>query len=127
MMAGEKRVFVVEDHPPMARAVKRYLEESGYEVILAADVRSALRMAARKRFDVLVCDIHLPDGTGWDLMKQLTARGAVNGIAFSAFDEPEDCRRSKEAGFAAHVPKGGDTNLLLSTIEKVIEHKRRCP
>ena len=123
MMAGKKRVFIVEDHPSTALAMKRYLEESGYEVDLAADVRSALRVAARNRFDVLVCDIHLPDDTGWDLMKRLTERGAVNGIAFSAFDGPEDRRRSKEAGFAAHVAKGSDTNLLLSTIEQVIEHK----
>jgi CheY-like chemotaxis protein len=120
-MGGKKRVFVVEDHPSTADAVRAYLEVSGYEVDVAADVRSALRLAATRQFDVLVCDLHLPDGTGWDLMKRLKARDEINGIAFSAFDGPEEHRRSKEAGFAAHVAKGSDPNVLLSTIERVIE------
>src|SRR3954447_15027697 len=70
-MVQKRRVFVVEDHPSTAAAVKRYLEVSGYWVEVAGDVRSALRFARTKPFDVLVCDLHLPDGTGWDLLMRL--------------------------------------------------------
>ena len=122
-MARKKRVFVVEDHLSTANALKQYLEVCGYHVEVARDMQSALQLAETSKFDVVVCDLQLPDGTGWDLMEQLSARGPINGVAFSAFDAPADRRRSEEAGFAAHIAKGSGTNLLLSTIQRVIERK----
>jgi len=122
-MVRKRRVFVVEDHPSTAEAVKRYLEVNGYRVEVASDVRSALRFARTKRFDVLVCDLHLPDGTGWDLLMSLRRRRPVNAIAFSALDGAEDRRRSKEAGFVEHVPKGSDADILVDTIERVTKGK----
>ena len=116
---GQTRVFVVEDHAATARALKSYLELSGYAVDVAADMRSALRFAATSAFDVLVCDLHLPDGTGWQLMKRLNASANVDGIAFSAFDGPADRERSRRAGFAEHVAKGSNPEALLHAIKRV--------
>jgi DNA-binding response OmpR family regulator len=122
-MVRKRRIFVVEDHPSTAAAVKRYLEVSGYRVELAGDVRSALRFARTKRFDVLVCDLHLPDGNGWDLLIKLRRRHAVTAIAFSALDGAEVRRRSKEAGFAEHVPKGSDGDVLVEAIDRLTKVK----
>jgi DNA-binding response OmpR family regulator len=69
------RVFVVEDHPATARGLKMFLELSGYAVETASDVRSALKVAEKTKFDVLLCDLNLPDGTGWDLMERLCKAG----------------------------------------------------
>ena len=122
-MVRKRRVFVVEDHPSTAAAVKRYLEVSGYRVEVAGDVRSALRFARTKRFDVLVCDLHLPDGTGWDLLMKLRRRRRVTAIAFSALDGAEDRRRSKEAGFVEHVTKGSDGDMLVDIIDRLTKVK----
>ena|SRR5437016_934452 len=122
-MPRKRRVFVVEDHPSTAQAVKRFLEVSGYRVEVAGDVKSALRLARTKRFDVLVCDLHLPDGTGWDLLKKLSRRRPVPAIAFSALDGLEDRRRSKEAGFVEHVAKGSDADKLVDIIKRVTQGK----
>ena len=83
-MASKGRIFVVEDHATTARALAMYLETQGYHVSVADSVASALKHASQVSFDVLVCDIGLPDGNGWDLMKSLSAIGPVRGIAFSA-------------------------------------------
>jgi CheY-like chemotaxis protein len=122
-MVQKRRVFVVEDHPSTAAAVKRYLEVSGYRVEVAGDVRSALRFARTKRFDVLVCDLHLPDGTGWDLLMKLRRRRPVPAIAFSALDGAEHRRRSKEAGFVEHVTKGSDGDMLVDIIDRLTKVK----
>lgn len=114
-----RRVFVVEDHPAMARAVKEYLETCGYDVDVAVDVKSAVEFASTHRFDVLVSDLHLPDGTGWRLMKRLRRSGGrVPAIAFSVFNRPEDRRRSKQAGFLEHVVKTADPGMLVEAIER---------
>ena len=117
-MANKRRIFLVEDHPATASAVKQYLEERGYQVDVAVDVKSAIRFASTDAFDVLVSDLHLPDGTGWDLMKKLRRQGRVRGIAFSALDAPEDRRRSKEAGFSEHLVKTADPDMLVEAIER---------
>lgn len=119
MPAGKLRVFVVEDHPATARGLKMFLELSGYEVETAADVRSALQKAAEIQFDVLLCDLGLPDGNGWDLMRKLSKNGPVPGVAYSAFDEPEHIARSKAAGFAEHVVKGTTPETLIAAIGRV--------
>jgi CheY-like chemotaxis protein len=115
----EFRVFVVEDHPATARGLKVFLELAGYGVTLASDMRSALQLAQECSFDVLVCDLHLPDGTGWDLMETLRKKMPVRGIVFSAFDEPEHIARSKAAGFEEHVVKGTTPEALLAAIDRI--------
>ena len=96
-----------------------FLELSGYSVDLATDVRSALKFAANNDFDVLLCDLNLPDGTGWDLMERLCKNGTVAGVAYSAFDEPEHIARSKAAGFAEHVVKGTTPETLVAAIDRL--------
>jgi CheY-like chemotaxis protein len=117
------RVFVVEDHAATAKALKSFLEATGYSVHLATDISSALELAPRITFDVLVCDLSLPDGTGWELLEGLRKSAPVLGIAFSAFDEPAHLARSKEAGFVEHVVKGAAATDLVASIERAFRGK----
>lgn len=123
MPAAKLCVFVVEDHPATARGLKMFLELSGYSVEMATDVRSALKLAEEIDFDVLLCDLNLPDGTGWELMERLRKKAPVAGVAYSAFDEPEHIARSKDAGFAAHVIKGTTPETLVAAIGRIARHK----
>ena len=113
-------VFVVEDHPGTARAVEGFLRGADFEVQVAMDVTSALELADRIKFDVLLCDLNLPDGTGWDLLARLCEKGPVRAIAFSAFDEPEHVARSEAAGFLEHFVKGSPAEDLVATIRKAV-------
>ncbi len=113
------RVFVVEDHPAIARGLQMFLEAVGLSVEIAFDMQSALAALPKTKFDVLLCDLALPDGTGWELMKKLTKSGPIPAIAFSAFDDPEDVERSRNAGFAEHVAKGAPAEQLVEAIERI--------
>ena len=113
------RLLLVEDHEDTNRSLTRMLRRRGYEVHPANDIRSALDIATRKQFDVLVSDIGLPDGSGIDLLKALRAKGEVFGIALSGFGMEEDIRRSGEAGFSHHLVKPVDLNKLDSIIQEM--------
>jgi CheY-like chemotaxis protein len=113
------RVFVVEDHEPTARGLQMLLQLAGYTVDIATTVASATRFADGNKFDVLLCDLNLPDGNGWDLMEFLSAGKPVPAVAFSAYDEPEQIARSKAVGFAEHVIKGADPEALIAAIKRV--------
>lgn len=112
------RVLLVEDHEDTNRSLTHLLQRRGYHVQAARTVQSALEMAAAERFDVLVSDIGLPDGSGIDLMQKLTTDQPIFGIALTGFGMEEDVRRSHEVGFHHHLIKPVDLNRLDALIQR---------
>jgi CheY-like chemotaxis protein len=119
-MAKKARIVVVEDHATTARALKMLLETQGYIVTVADGVRSALNAVKNSVFDLLICDLSLPDGSGWDLMKQLSAKQPIRGIAFTASGEADDIARSRRVGFLEHLVKGCPAEELTRAIEQAL-------
>jgi two-component system OmpR family response regulator len=117
------RIFVVEDHAATARGLKMYLETMGYSVETADSCESARALADRIEFDVLICDLNLPDGDGWGLAEYLHKKQPLRAIAFSAYDEPVHLQRSKRAGFVRHVVKGAAPETLVEAIEEALRHE----
>jgi hypothetical protein len=102
------RVLLVEDHDDTRRVTSRLLGLLGCAVTEVKDLahaRWALAGAGTEPFDLLVCDLRLPDGDGRDLMRQAAGCGPVAGIAVSGEAGRGAVERSLAAGFAAHLVK----------------------
>lgn len=112
------RVLLVEDHEDTNRSLTSLLRRRGYEVQAARSVQSALELAANERFDVLVSDIGLPDGSGIELMRAINSKNPIFGIALTGFGMEEDVRRSHDVGFHHHLIKPVDLNRLDSLIQQ---------
>ena len=112
------RVLLVEDHEDTNRSLTQLLRRRGYHVQAAHSVESALAAAAHERFDVLVSDIGLPDGSGIDLMQKLKSDHQIFGIALTGFGMEEDLRRSHDVGFNHHLIKPVDLNRLDALIQQ---------
>ena len=117
-MHGETRLIVVEDHAETAEGLKRFLSAIGYQVFVATDMASALSLAAAVEFDVLLSDLGLPDGSGWELLKRLSAERRIRAIAFSGYNSPADRQRSAEAGFLEHLAKPLAPDQLCAAITR---------
>jgi CheY-like chemotaxis protein len=113
-------VLLVEDHEMTARVMSRLLRQAGYQVTVAADVETAKRMTDERRFDVVISDLGLPDGTGLDVMKHLRARHGIPAIAVSGYGMEEDVRQTREAGFSEHLVKPIDLPRLQAAIARVM-------
>ena len=101
--------------------MKMLLESFGYQVEAAGDVKQALEAIDSGPFALLISDLGLPDGSGIELMQELRRRGhALKGIAVSGYGQEEDTRRSKEAGFSAHLIKPVDVDALMESVAAVI-------
>jgi CheY-like chemotaxis protein len=111
-------VLLVEDHEDTNRSLTNLLRRRGYHVQSARSVESALELAAHERFDVLVSDIGLPDGSGIDLMERLAVDRPLFGIALTGFGMEDDVRRSHEVGFHHHLIKPVDLNRLDALIQE---------
>jgi PAS domain S-box-containing protein len=113
------RVLFVEDHADTARAMVKLLERAGYQVDWADSVAAALRLAAARPFDVVVSDLGLPDGSGYELMQVLKDRYSARGIALSGFGMEGDILRGRESGFLEHLVKPVDVATLAQAIRRV--------
>lgn len=113
------RVLLVEDHEDTCRVMARLLRHSGYRVTTANTVRQALAELESGEFDLLISDLGLPDGTGWELMRQISGKRPLKGIALSGFGTEDDIRRSREVGFVEHLTKPVDLARLTSVIQRV--------
>jgi len=113
------RILLVEDHRDTRHAMSRLLTHFGHQTSVADSTRRALEMMASQRFDLVLCDIGLPDGSGYDVISRAKAKGPIKAVAITGFGTDEDIRRSKEAGFDFHLIKPVDFHELRTVLEQV--------
>ena len=70
-----KQLFLLEDDDTLGRGIALALEEPDRAVFRAGTLNSARETLAHQRFDLMILDINLPDGSGLDLLRQLRAQG----------------------------------------------------
>jgi signal transduction histidine kinase len=115
---GARRVMVVDDNADAADMLGLALQSQGHDVTVVHDPLAALDTAGRFRPDVAVLDIGLPVMDGYELAAQLRERcGTPRLIALTGYGQESDKRRSREAGFEAHLVKPVDLDRLCELLQ----------
>ena len=119
--AGALDILLVEDHEPTRTALAHLLMRRGYEVKTAASLAEARVWAGKQVFQLLISDIGLPDGNGFDLMRELRAGNpGLQGIALTGYGMEEDIARSRSAGFATHLIKPARVQALEAALASIV-------
>ncbi|MFL6514713.1 MAG: ATP-binding protein, partial [Chthoniobacterales bacterium] len=113
------RILLVEDHDDTRRILARLLTHFGYNVSIASTVEEARNTFRAERFDAILSDIGLPDGTGYDLIAEAKKTHDVKAVALTGYGMSQDIRRSKEAGFDFHLTKPVDVAELRTVLRKL--------
>ena len=84
-----------------------YLEIRGHRFVAATSLRETLATLPDADCDVLLSDVGLPDGDGWELLRRLQPqlRRPIYAVAMSGSSLPTGLQRSQEAGYRHHLPK----------------------
>jgi CheY-like chemotaxis protein len=106
----------VDDNEDTLHVTARILRLLGHQVTTANGAAAALQAAARETFDLVISDMEMPDGNGFDLMRDLVARRFIKGIAVTGYGAPEDIQRAKDAGFQKYLTKPIDIQVLQAAI-----------
>lgn len=85
-----KSILLVEDHAPMAKELLRLLEEEGFVAHVAKSLAEARRELAGHAFHLAVLDVNLPDGTGFQLCRDIRERDAAFPVLFLTDRGDED-------------------------------------
>ena len=115
-----KRILVVEDEMKIARLVRDYLHQAGFDVIEAADGSTALSLAKAERPDMIVLDLGLPGIDGLDVTRQLRRTSSVPIIMLTARSEETDRIVGLELGADDYVTKPFSPKELVARIRAVL-------
>ena len=119
------RVFIVENHEDTRFLLGLLLEQLGHTVRSAATLQEALAALPEARVDVLISDIGLPDGNGWELMARLGEHRPRYAIAMSGFGMASDRQRSLSAGYRHHLLKPVEPNQLENLLDEAARELRK--
>lgn len=123
--SSQSRVLIVEDNEDAAATLAILLELKGHGVRIAHRAQEALDILQREEVDVIFCDIGLPGMSGYDFVRTLRADPRLQGlpvIATTGYGQPEDRRRSMEAGFDEHITKPVSIELLEKYLRPSTRH-----
>jgi PAS domain S-box-containing protein len=114
-----RRILIVDDNEDGAASLAMLLQFGGHETYAARDGREAIEAAERLRPDAVLLDIGLPGLNGYEVCRRIRQQPWGKGlmlVALTGWGQDEDRRRSKEAGFDAHMVKPVDPEVLLKLL-----------
>jgi len=115
-------ILVVEDEIVTQRLTRKILEERGYEVIVAADGVDALMALGKMNFDLIVCDINMPNMDGFKLLEFLNQKDILIPVIFVTIREDvEDEIKGLALGAKDYIRKPISRDLLLLRIRKALD------
>jgi CheY-like chemotaxis protein len=121
-------LLFVEDHEATTVIMAKLLRRRGHHVVTAASCAEALSLAGTQKFDFVISDLGLPDGSGNELMRSLRERHSLSGIALSGSDAEEHIQEALASGFVRHFIKPIDIDRLQQAlIELASESTRTSP
>jgi CheY-like chemotaxis protein len=120
MHARTRPVLIVDDEPSLRFLYRVNLEVAGLSVIEAGDGASALELARRERPSVILLDIRLPDGSGWDVADELLRHVDTADIPVVFVSARWDSAwRRRADGAAGYVTKPFDPVRLAELVERI--------
>ncbi|MBC3301205.1 response regulator transcription factor [Pseudomonas sp. SWRI18] len=119
------RVLVVDDHRKIREPLATYLRRHTFEVRTAEDAAGMWQLLKTQAFDVVVLDVLLPDGDGFELCNQLHRRGNVPVILLTARDTAADRVRGLDLGADDYITKPFEPRELVARINSVLRRQGR--
>jgi two-component system, OmpR family, response regulator len=124
--ATPARLLVVDDEATILELLSGSLRLAGFEVLTAASGAEAVRAAASGRPDLVLLDVMMPDGDGFEALRRIRSGGAEVPVIFlTARDEEPDRVTGFAAGADDYVTKPFSLNELLGRIRAVLRRTRR--
>jgi two-component system alkaline phosphatase synthesis response regulator PhoP len=125
-----QRILVVDDDPQIVRLLRAYLEQAGFEVLVAYDGETALHAVRRERPDLVVLDLMLPDRDGWEITRLVRSDAAVAStpvVMLTARVEDTDKIVGLELGADDYITKPFNPQVVVAHVRAVLRRATAGP
>jgi CheY-like chemotaxis protein len=119
-----KKILLVEDHEDNRNIYRTILEHYGYQVVVAIDGQSGIRVAQEELPDLILMDLSIPVVDGWEATRVLKRGAGTSGIpviALSAHALSEDRERAREAGCDGYLAKPVEPRKVLEEVARFLD------
>lgn len=113
-------LFLLEDDYAIATGLCYSLENEGYRVTLASGVKQAIDIISKEKFSLYILDLTLPDGSGYDVCKEIKKQGDLPVIFLTAYDDEVNVVMGFEFGADDYISKPFRLKELLVRIKSVL-------
>jgi two-component system, OmpR family, phosphate regulon response regulator PhoB len=117
-----RKILLVEDDKSLGATLTERLKKENFDVTLAVNLKAAKDVSEKSRFDLVVLDVGLPDGSGFDFAKELRNRSSVPFIFVTAQVGAEERLTGYELGAEEYIPKPFHLKEFLIRVKHVLEN-----
>ena len=117
------RILVVDDEPAIRRLLRSTLGVHDYTVLEAASVAQALEVLGREKVDLVILDLGLPDGDGFEVIEKLRPASQVPIVVLSSRDDEHGKVRALDAGADDYVTKPFGVEELVARVRTALRHR----
>jgi DNA-binding response OmpR family regulator len=114
------KILVVDDDPDLLALVSFALAQSGFAVVKAANVGSAIQAFSNEAPDLAILDINLPDGTGFDICAAIRRQSRIPVMMLTVRGEEEDLVRALDLGADDYLTKPFSPRTLLARVRALL-------
>lgn len=105
-MTKNKKILIIEDEKPLAKALELKLTDIGYEVTHAEDGESALQFLKKEEFDLILADLVMPKVDGFEVLHTIKERSLKTPVlVLTNLSQPEDQEKVMDAGAVGYFVK----------------------
>ena len=119
------KVLLVEDNKNISKALTYSLEKNKYEVLNAETITKAQDLLNQDKIDLIILDITLPDGNGFDLYKYIKEKYDISTIFLTAKDDEDNIVKGLELGAEDYITKPFSTRELLARINRIVLRNKK--
>jgi two-component system, OmpR family, response regulator VicR len=119
------KLLLVEDDESLALGIEFTLKDEGYEVFRASTVKEAKTLFESQKFDLIILDINLPDGNGYDLCKLIRTKSDVPVMFLTALDEEVNVVLGLEIGGDDYITKPFGVREFLSRVKALLRRNSK--
>jgi len=122
-MAKRAIILVVDDEPPIRRLLRTSLGAQDYDVVEAADGRSALAAIALEKPDLVILDLGLPDLGGIEVIRSVRQHSSLPIVVLSVRDDERGKVEALDLGADDYITKPFGTDELVARIRTALRHR----
>lgn len=114
------KLFILEDDAAIAMGLSYSLKNEGYDVTVAKSVKSAYEILNKEAFSLYILDLTLPDGSGYDVCREIKKQGDLPVIFLTAYDDEVNVVMGLDLGADDYISKPFRIKELLARIKSVL-------
>lgn len=125
-----RKFLITDDHAIIRKGLRQLLHEAypSAGIDEAVNAESAIKLALGKKFDVIICDLSMPGGSGLDVLQHVRQHSPETPVLIlSIHPEEQYAIRTLKAGAAGYLSKDAATDELVNAVQRVLQGRKYIP